>query len=441
MTTHCAMTAAERLAELIRCRTVSAVEERDEAEFVAFRATFARLYPRLHERLESTVIPGGSLLFRWPGRSAEGPLVLMAHYDVVPAPAEQWDRDPFAGVIDDGFVHGRGALDDKGPLVCIAEAVESLLAEEFVPARDVYLCFGADEEVFGHGASDIVDRLEASGVRPWLVSDEGGAVVDDAFPGVSALTAMVAIVEKGTVDVGLVARGGGGHASTPEPDGATARLAKAIVRIERNPATPHLSEPVLQMLESLADLVPAPIALVLRNARRANRPVAELLARLGKETSAIARTTMAVTELRGSPARNVLATEARANVNVRLAVGDTRERLVRRLERLLRGLDVEIEYVDGEDPPRVSRTDNDAWRALTAAIETLAPGIRVVPYVQTGGTDSRHFARISDSVYRFAPLKMTRAQRDSIHAPNEKVAVDWLERGSAFHRALITSLP
>lgn len=434
------MTAADRLAELIACRTVSAPDERDEAQFVAFRETFARLYPRLHAELELTRFDGGSLLFRWPGRTADRPLVLMAHYDVVPAPAEQWDRDPFDGAIEGGFVHGRGALDDKGPLVCIAEAVESLLGEGFDPARDVYLSFGADEEVFGRGAADIVDHLEARGVRPWLVSDEGGAIVDDGLPGISALTAMVAIVEKGTVDVGLLARGGGGHASTPARNGATARLSRAVLRLERHPATPHLSDPVLQMLEALAELAPRPVAAVLSRARRANRPVAELLARLGKETGAMVRTTMAVTQLSGSPARNVLATEARANVNVRLAVGDTKDQLVGRLGRLLRGLDVEIERVDGEDPPPVSRTDNDAWRALGAAIGALGPDIHVVPYVQTGGTDSRHFTRISDSVYRFAPLHMTRAQRDSIHAPNEKVAVETLERGSAFHRALITGM-
>ena len=434
------MTAAARLAELIACRTVSAPGERDESQFAAFRETFERLYPRLHAELELTPFDGGSLLFRWPGRTTDRPLVLMAHYDVVPAPAEQWDRDPFDGAIEGGFVHGRGALDDKGPLVCIAEAVETLLGEGFEPARDVYLVFGADEEVFGRGASDIVDHLEARGVRPWLVSDEGGAVVDDGLPGVTDLTAMVAIVEKGTVDVGLVARGGGGHASTPARNGATARPARAILRIERNPATPHLSDPVLQMLDALSDLVPRPVGAVLQHAGRANRPVAELLARLGKETAAMVRTTMAVTQLSGSPARNVLATEARANVNVRLAVGDTRDRLVARLERLLRGLDVEIERVDGEDPPPVSRTDNDAWRALGEAIAALDPRIHVVPYVQTGGTDSRHFTRICDSVYRFAPLHMTRAQRDSIHAPNEKVAIDTLERGSAFHRALITGM-
>lgn len=436
-----AATPADRLAALVRCRTVSAPDERDESEFERFRATFAELYPRLHASLDLTTFPGGSLLFHWKGQTASEPVVLMAHYDVVPAPREQWDRDPFSGLVEDGIVHGRGTLDDKGSLVVIAEAVEQLLAEGFTPPHDVWLSFGADEEVGGTEAGHVVDHLEGLGVRPWLVSDEGGAVVDDALPALSGLSAMVAIVEKGTVDVEIVAHGGGGHASTPAKNGATARLARAIVRIEENPATPHLSDPVVQMLRVVGEAMPAPVRLLTQRADTLNRPVAELLARLGPETAAMVRTTMAVTRLSGSPAKNVLATQARATINVRLAVGDTRDALHARLTKLFRGLDIEIAAVEGNDPPPVSRTDNAAWAHLGSAIAAIAgevgEPIRVVPYVQTGATDSRVFTRISDSVYRFSPLKMSRTQRDSIHAPNEYVEVAWLDHGIAFHRALI----
>ncbi|MFT4189661.1 MAG: M20/M25/M40 family metallo-hydrolase [Aeromicrobium sp.] len=208
------MSAADRLSELVRCRTVSAPGERDEAEFARFRETFRRLYPRLHNELKLTVFPVGSLLFRWPGRTADDPVVLMAHYDVVPTTPEQWDRDPFSGEVEDGRVHGRGTLDDKGALVCVADAVETLLAEGFTPEHDVWLSFGADEEVEGHECREVVSHLDGLGVRPWLVSDEGGAVVDDALPGLSGFSAMVATVEKGVNNVELLARGGGGHAST-----------------------------------------------------------------------------------------------------------------------------------------------------------------------------------------------------------------------------------
>lgn len=441
------MTPAERLSELVQCRTVSEPELREESEFERFRALFADLYPRLHAELELTMFDSGAMLFRWIGRSADDPIVLMAHYDVVPAPLEQWDRDPFSGAIVDTpdglIIHGRGVLDNKGSLVIIAEAVEQLLAEGHVPSHDVWLSFGADEEVGGAGCVEVVDHLETLGVRPWLVSDEGGAIADDVLPGLSGLNAMVAVVEKGTNNIELVARGGGGHASTPAPNGATARLARAIVAIEENPGPTFLSPVVFEMIAALGDDLPAPLRALAVNAGKAKPVVGQLLTRLGKETASMVRSSVAVTQLSASPAKNVLATEARANLNVRLAVGDTQAAFIERLLKLLDGLDVEIAAVEGNNPPPISRTDNAAFAHFKAAVAAIDPApydsTRVVPYIQTGATDSRVFTRISDSVYRFSPLKMSRPQRDSIHAPNEWLEVAWLERGIAFHRHLIAA--
>ena len=153
---------ADRLAALIRVATVS--EQRaDRAEaFADFPRVLAEAYPLLHTRLERVPLEGTGLMFRWRGRTASAPLVLMAHWDVVPAPdGESWEGtgwtvDPFAGTrtVRDGqdAVVGRGALDDKGPLVVVADAVENLLAAGFTPQHDVWLVFGGDEEVQGTDA-------------------------------------------------------------------------------------------------------------------------------------------------------------------------------------------------------------------------------------------------------------------------------------------------
>ena len=170
------MTPAERLSQLIACRTVSA--DPDPREFARLRGLLAELYPRAHEALVREELPNGSLLYTWRGAAQERPLLLMAHHDVVPAPTEGWSRDPFGGELDGGAVHGRGALDDKGPLVCLFDAVESLLAEGHVPAHDVLLFTGADEETVGDGAKAAAALLAERGVTPWLVSDEGGAIVE-----------------------------------------------------------------------------------------------------------------------------------------------------------------------------------------------------------------------------------------------------------------------
>lgn len=150
------------------------------------------------------------------------------------------------------------------------------------------------------------------------------------------------------------------------------------------------------------------------------------------------RTTMAPTRLSGSPANNVLATEARVNVNVRLLPGDTIGALRSRLRRLLRGLDVEMVSVKGENPPPVSSTDSAAWQHLCAAIASLDPKIKPVPFMLMGGTDSRHFTKISTGVYRFAPLEMSAEQRASIHAADERLSVASFRAGVEFHRALLT---
>ena len=173
--------AVERIRELLRIPTVSRSDpaEADQAAFTRFRATLQRSYPRLHEELEYELVGEHAMLYRWPGTAAEAPLVLMAHYDVVPVVDAEWTHPPFDAVLtgegEEATIHARGAIDDKGSLVAIFEAVEGLVAEGWRPARDVYLAFGHDEEVAGTGAPAIVEVLRARGIRPGLVLDEGGA--------------------------------------------------------------------------------------------------------------------------------------------------------------------------------------------------------------------------------------------------------------------------
>ena len=251
--------AAARLAELVRIPTVSSRDpaEVDAAAFERFRERLVELYPQTHRVLEREVLGDGALLYRWRSGTDAPPLVLMAHYDVVPVAGQDWSRDPFSGPVEDGVVHGRGAIDDKGALVAILEAVESLVADGFTPARDVYLSFGNDEEVAGVGAQLAVETLTARGIRPWAVLDEGGAVVSGVFPGVPGPIAVVGLAEKGLLDVELITTDPGGHASAPVRGGAPARLARAILRIEDNPFPARLHDVVLGMVDAARPARPA----------------------------------------------------------------------------------------------------------------------------------------------------------------------------------------
>lgn len=428
------------LQALVRVPTVSHrdVSLTDHAAFERLHEVLRETFPLVHERLELTRVHDHALLFRWPGRSQERPLVLMAHQDVVPAEGE-WSHDPFGGEMVDGSIWGRGTLDDKGSLVAICCAVEALLADGFTPAYDVWLSFGSDEEVSGGAAQAAVAELRQRGVAPWFVLDEGGAVAGEAFPGVSAPIGVVGVAEKGTTSVELRVTGDGGHSSTPKRGGPTARLARAIGRVDAMSMPVSLPAPTVEMFERLAPHVPAPLRPVLGNAARLAPLLTRAITRLGAEPAALVRTTVAVTTLRGSPALNVIASTATAGVNMRVMVGETVAEVVERLRRAIADRAVEIEVVEAGEPSPVSPRD-DAFALVEDVIGAIFPDAVPTPYIVLAATDSRFFYEICDRVYRFAPFRMSAAQRRSIHAADEHLGVDDLRDGVRFYRRLIEAL-
>jgi len=441
-----AQASVERLRALIRIPTVSrtAPETADETQFEAFRALLASLYPLTHDRLELEVVGGGSLLFHWPGRGPGAPSVLMAHYDVVPADEPGWTHDAFGAELvghgDEQRVWGRGAIDDKGMLAVILEAVEAALTEGFQPAADVYLSFGHNEETAGDGAADVVELLRARRIHPALVIDEGGAVVTGVFPGVDAPIAVVGVTEKGIAGVELSVSKKGGHASTPVRGGATSRLARAILRLERRPARASIPAPTMAMIRALRPHTRQPLRFVFTRARVFRGLLAAAFARLGPETEAMVRTTRAVTRLTGSAADNVIAERATAMVNVRVAVGSSLERAVDDIRKAVDDPDVAVRLVYGSEPAPVSRSEGPVWQLLADAITDTFPGSVVTPYVMLQASDARHFAQISDGVYRFLPFDLTTAERGALHAIDESIRVSTYLRGIAFFRRLISAL-
>lgn len=432
--------AVAKLQALVRIPTVSHRDPAlvDTGAFDRLLAELERQFPLLHQRLELTRISTHALLFRWPGASVARPVVLMAHLDVVPVEGD-WQHPPFDGVIAGGSIWGRGTLDDKGCLVAICEAVETLLADGRVPARDVWLSFGCDEEVSGSAATLAVDELVRRGVRPWFVLDEGGAIASEAFPGVAAPVGVIGVTEKGVTSVELRVEGRGGHASTPARNGPTARLARAITRIDRSPMPALVPEPTVELLRRLAPHAPLVLRQVLANAGRLGPVLARALVAAGPESAAMTRTTFAVTTLSGSPTLNVVAATARAGVNIRVMVGDTVAGALAHLRRVVADDQVRIDIVERNEPSPLSPRD-DAFRLLEATIGEVFPDAVPAPYVMMAATDSRFFTRICDRVYRFAPFRMTRAQRQSIHSYDEHLGVEAFLDGIRWYRRLIERL-
>lgn len=435
------------LQALVRIPTVS---DRDPArvDTEAFGRLLAELetqFPLVHERLELTRVGGHGLLFRWAGASTERPVVLMAHLDVVPVDTEApWQHEPFGGEVHDSpvgpAIWGRGTLDDKGCVAGICEAVESLLEAGHTPAQDVWLSFGCDEEVGGPAAIEAVEVLRDRGVTPWLVLDEGGAIAGGAFPGVKAPLGVIGVTEKGTTSLELVAEGRGGHASTPSRNGPTARIARAILRVEKSPFPASAPAPTLELMRRLAPHVPLPLRPLLGRADRLAPVVTRALLAAGPEAAAMTRTTVATTTLSGSPALNVIASTAKAGLNIRVMVGDTVAGVVEHIRTAVADDSIRIDVVESGEPSPVSPMD-EPFELLEACIGEVFPEAVATPYVMLAATDSRHFTAISEHVYRFAPFRMTKAQRQAIHSYDEHIGIADLLDGARWYQLLIERLP
>lgn len=434
-----------RLQRLVRIATVSHPEQRDPGTFEELRARLRADFPLLHARLDLTDVGGHGLLAHWPGRSADRPVVLMAHSDVVPV-EDGWRHDAFGAEVYDGQVWGRGTLDDKGALAAICEAVEALLAEGFTPAQDVWLSFGCDEEVFGEAAPAAVAELTRRGVRPWFVLDEGGAIAAQAFPGVAPPLGVIGVTEKGATSLLLRTSGRGGHASTPARHGPTARLARAIARLDAAPMPAHVPDPTLELFRRLGPHLPTATRVAIRPLLAAGalgRPaLARLLTAAGPEAAAMARTTLAVTTLTGSPAINVIAATATAGVNARVMLGDTVDQVVAHVRRVVDDDSVEIEVTHPvEASPLSPYADDEAFALLEATVRDHFPEAVPTPYVMMAATDARHFAAICERVYRFTPFRMSKEQREAIHSYDERIGVsDYLD-GIGWYRSLLERLP
>ncbi|HIT29490.1 MAG TPA: M20/M25/M40 family metallo-hydrolase [Candidatus Scatomorpha stercoravium] len=431
----------ESLREMIRCRTVSDADPslEDAAEFDKFRAYLLERYPRLAESCHPERIGRCGVLYTWRGRSSERPTVLMAHYDVVPADGEGWDEPPFEGVLRDGIIWGRGALDTKVTLCAVMEAAEQLIGEGFVPENDIYLAFSGEEEPAGPSAGDIVTALADRGVRPALVLDEGGAVVTGAFPGVAAPCALIGVAEKGQLRLAVEAESGGGHASSPPPHTIVGRLAAAVCRIEARPAPFTLTPPVEKMLDTLGRHASFPMRLVLANLGVFG-PVLDLVCRKsGGELNALMRTTCAATQMKGSDANNVLPARAGVGFNLRVMNGESCDEAEARVRATVADPSLTVRRLYAAEPSKYSETEGEAWERLTAAVKSTWPKAVVSPYLMLAASDSRHYDRISRNVYRFCPLELSKEERGSIHGVNERIPTWKAVRCAEFYLRLIRS--
>ena len=431
--------AIDALAALVRCKTISYSDhsKEDDTEFEKLVASLPALYPRVFDICSMRRLPGRALLLRWPGKRDTAPSVMMAHYDVVPVMEEKWEKPPFDGIIEDGVLWGRGTLDTKATLNGVLSAANALIAKGFRPENDVYFAFSGGEEVNGEGAPNIVRYFQKLGITPALVVDEGGAVVENVFPGVKQPCGLIGIAEKGMINAQYRTVSQGGHASAPKPHTPVGILSQACVAVEKHPFRAHIQGPAAKMFDTLGRHSTFVYRMIFANLWCFGWVLDILSRSTGGEMNALMRTTVAFTQMEGSNARNVIPPEAAMVSNMRLNPADSVASALAYLKKVVNNDQVEITALEAFEPSPVSETDCPAWNKVASAVAQTWPGCIVSPYLMVQCSDSRHYGKISKHVYRFSAMALTAEERATIHGHNERIRLESITKAVEFYIRLM----
>jgi carboxypeptidase PM20D1 len=423
--------AIAHLAAAIQFRTVSNADitQVDSAQFEKFISYIAKTYPLVHSKLSLERINSFSLLFEWKGKNAAlKPALLMGHYDVVPViqgTERLWEHKPFAGEIADGYLYGRGTLDDKVTVLGILEAIELLLQEGYQPERNFFLAFGHDEEVSGRqGGQKIAALLESRKIQLEYVVDEGGVIKQDGFGGLDKPIALVGIAEKGYTTLRLTATGEGGHSSMPPAQTSIGMLAEAIDKLQKHPFPARLEGAVDEMQDYLAPEMPFGTKLAMANRWLLSSLILRNIDKTPRGGASI-RTTTAPTIIEAGVKDNVLPIEAMAKVNFRILPGDSVVGVVNYVKKVIGNDRITVETVSEFDsnPSLISDTASLGFRLIHRTIKRCFPEVVVSPNLVVGATDSRYFKNLTPNIFRFAPVRMTDDDLKRYHGTNERISI------------------
>jgi len=415
-----------------------------------FQTFLEKNYPAFNKNAERQLLSPYAVMYRWPGAAngaanSADPVLLMGHYDVVPAETSKWSSDPFAAELKDGYVYGRGALDMKNIIVEIMESAENLCLKGFKPSRDVWIVFGGDEERAGFfGAQQSVKWFLEKKIKFSFILDEGTPVAKDQIKGVSTPLALVGVEEKGYLSLNLTVEQKPGHASQPPEEQAAAILALAMLRLSRRPFPWLLTPAVEAFFRELSSHASGITAFVMKHARFFG-PVFFRAAATSPATRALLRNTMAFTQLQGSAADNVMPSSVTSVINLRLLPPWTVEKCIERIKTVIGDDRVGVTVKSlGSNPvkagPDQAEQKSPGWKEIKAALASSFPGVPVLPFLMPATTDSRHYQELSRYIFRFCPHLLNPEELSGVHGHDERISLENLEYGLKFYTALLEQL-
>ncbi|XP_061703209.1 N-fatty-acyl-amino acid synthase/hydrolase PM20D1.2 [Syngnathoides biaculeatus] len=434
-----------RFKEAIVIPTVSfSPTESNTTALLQFNSFLQRAFPTIFTSslVRHEVVANYSHLFRVAGSQPDlAPYLLLAHTDVVPAAeSDGWEAPPFSAREIDGFIYGRGTIDDKSSLMGILQALEYLLSKGYVPRRGFYIGLGHDEEVGGYrGAANIVRLLKERDVRLAFVLDEGLAVLDGVISGLDGPAALIGVSEKGQATVKLSVATLPGHSSMPSKESSVGILAAAVKRLEDNPMPLLFGRgPERETFEHLAHKFGLPLKFILSNLWLFSPLVGRLLEQK-PDSNAFVRTTTAVTIFNAGVKFNVIPSLAEAYVNLRIHTAQTLQEVLDLIQSTIGDQRVKMELVEGFDPLPVSASDDKSFgfQIIKKTVLDMFPTVAVAPGICVGNTDSRHFKDLTRDIYRFAPLWFKPGDAKRFHGINERISRKNYEELVVFYFRLI----
>ena len=410
----------------------------DSLQFIGFRNFLANTYPGMQAALKPEMVEGYTLLYKWTGKDTSlNPIILMAHQDVVPieeSTRNQWTVAPFAGTVKDGFIWGRGTTDDKINLISICESVEKLLAEGFHPKRTLYIIFGHDEEIGGKGAKAVAARMEAMGIKADLLMDEGGIITKEKLPGITKPVALLGTAEKGYLSLELTAQALGGHSSMPEKETSVDLLSRALVKLRENPFPAKFTEPMQGLMDAVGPEMPFLQRMAFANPWLFKGMIASTYEKTGPG-NAMLHTTLVPTIIEGGIKDNVVPSQVKATINLRLLPGDSVEAVIKKVEEIIGDPRVTVAKHKGaiSEASAVTSVKSFGYQKMEKIMKQSYPEVITSPFLMIGATDSRHFGKVSSNIIKFSPM----IDPIGFHGIDERVSLESFQTALWFYEQLL----